>query len=109
MIAGGDQGRDSAITPMNLCWTGHGEDFVDPDGTLVAFDPSAQDTTSSAALLVRQDNLHRFLDMSGSALVWRILGEKRAFGPGDWGEAWAQASCGLQALLHTDLAASRAT
>ena len=55
--------------------------------------------------------LQRFLDMSGSALVWRILGEKRAFGPGDWREAWAgflrltgassYGSSGLKGYLHT--------
>ncbi len=77
------------VNAMNLSWTGHGADFVDSDGALAAFDPSAHDATISAMLLVRKDSLQRLLDQSGSALVWRILGEKRAFGPGRWRQAWA--------------------
>ena len=67
---------------MNLQWTGHGADFVHPDGTLAAFDPSAHDT-DRRALLVHEETLARFLDQARSALVWAIIGEKRAIRPRD--------------------------
>ena len=67
---------------MNLQWTGHGADFVQPDGTLAAFDPSAHDT-GRGALLVHEETLARFLDQTRSALVWAIIGEKRAIRPRD--------------------------
>ena len=77
------------INTMNLSWTGNGADFVDSQGALAAFDPSAHDPTSSTALLVREDSLRQFLNDTESALVWSIIGEKQAIGPGRWGEAWA--------------------
>lgn len=76
------------VKAMDLRWTGQGADFVDSHGTLVAFDPSAQDNPS-AALLVREENLARHLDETGSALVWAILGGKRAMDPTDHVRAWA--------------------
>ena len=75
---------------MNLRWSGHAADFLDADGMLVAFDPSARDAGSSA-LLVREDDLQCFLNETGSALVWAMTGEKRANGPGPLGGAWAGA------------------
>lgn len=74
---------------MNLTWTGHGADFVDSQGELAAFDPSAYDLTHSTALFVREDSLQQFLNQTDSTLVWRVIGEKQAFGPGHWGKAWA--------------------
>ena len=71
------------LTAMGLRWTGHGSDFVDGNGTLVAFDPSAHDTCSSA-LLVREDNLAQSLKEMGLALVWAIVGEKRVITPNDY-------------------------
>ena len=76
------------VNTMNLHWTGHGADFVDADDTLIAFDPSARDTCS-AALLVREESLARFLDATGSAIVWAILGEKRAISPRGTRDPWA--------------------
>ena len=67
---------------MNLQWTGHGADFVHPDGTLAAFDPSAHDT-DHGALLVHEETLAHFLDQTRLALVWAIIGEKRAIRPRD--------------------------
>ena len=69
------------VETMNLCWTGQGADFVDDSGVLVAFDPSAH-VACSSALLVREENLRRFLSNTGLALVWAVLGEKIALGPG---------------------------
>ena len=67
---------------MGLRWTGQGADFLDSHGTLAAFDPSTYDT-SSAALLVREENLARYLNETESALVWAIVGEKRAMDPAE--------------------------
>ena len=76
------------VEAMTLRWTGHGADFVNEERTLVAFDPSAHGTDSSA-LLVREESLASFLHETGSALVWAIVGEKCVFVPGDLSESWA--------------------
>ena len=76
------------VEAMTLRWTGHGADFVNEERTLVAFDRSAHGTGSSA-LLVREENLASFLSETRSALVWAIVGEKRAFVPGDLSKSWA--------------------
>ena len=76
------------VDAMGLRWTGNGADFVDSQGVLVAFDPSAHDDCSSA-LLIRDDRLSEFLEQSCKALVWAIVGEKRAREPGSWIDCWA--------------------
>ena len=68
------------VVALDLRWTGHGAEFVDPDGVLVAFDPSAYDDCSSA-LLVREERLEHFLNTTGSTLVWAVSGEKSAVAP----------------------------
>ena len=73
---------------MELQWTGNGADYVDSNGTLVACDPSTHDDYSSA-LLIREDRLARYLEESGTALVWAVVGEKRAREPGNWLNCWA--------------------
>lgn len=79
---------ENFIEPLNLRWTGHGADYIDSDGSLVALDLSA-DSTSSSALLVREDILQRFLGKTESALVWAILGEKRVLTPKQSRSEWA--------------------
>ncbi|WP_419837641.1 AVAST type 2 anti-phage system protein Avs2 [Candidatus Poriferisodalis sp.] len=76
------------VDAMGMRWTGNGADFVDNHGTLVAFDPSTHDDCSSA-LLIREDRLSQYLEDSGDALVWAIVGEKRAREPGNWLDCWA--------------------
>lgn len=76
------------VETLNLRWTGHGADFVDTEGTCVAFDPSAHDTCQ-AALLVSEKSLASFLNETGSALVWAIIGEKRAIRPRGLRDPWA--------------------
>ena len=68
---------------------------------------SVRSVSARCHLLEREDSLQQFLAESGSALVWRIIGENSAVGPGRRGKQ-GQASCGSQALPHTDLAARRA-
>ena len=101
------------VKAMNLSWTGQGADYVDSRGTLAAFDPSAHDPTSSTALFIREDNLQQLLNNTKTALVWRTIGEKRAFGPGRWRKAWSgfqqltgastYTSDGPQGYLNTNL------
>lgn len=76
------------VDAMNLRWNGHEADFADSDGMLVAFDPCINED-DSAALLVREQSLAHFLDETGLALVWAIVGEKRAMDPVDHARAWA--------------------
>ncbi len=76
------------IEALDLRWTGHGADFVDPGGRLEVFDPSA-DGKSSSALLVREESLQRFLDDTASALVWALPGEKRVLAPLHSQNVWA--------------------
>ena len=76
------------VETMSLQWTGFGADFVQADGTVAAFDPSAHDTCRGA-LLVREQSLARFLNETRSALVWATIGEKRAISPRDFGKSWA--------------------
>lgn len=80
--------NSALVSAMGLQWTGEGADFVDSEGNLVAFDPSTYDDCSSA-LLIRGDCLSQYLEESGRALVWAIVGEKRAREPGDWSNCWA--------------------
>ena len=75
------------VETMNLQWTGHGADFVYPDGTLAAFDPSVHDARSGA-LLVHEDGLAHFLSETRSALVWATIGEKRAISPRGPHRSW---------------------
>ena len=62
------------VDAMNLCWTGHEAGFVDSDGMLVAFDPCVNED-DSAALLMREKSLAHYLDETGLALVWAIVGQ----------------------------------
>ena len=64
------------VEAMNLRWTGQDAEFVDADGELTIFDPSAHDDRS-AALLIREDKLQQFLRDTGSAVVWAMPGEKQ--------------------------------
>ena len=76
------------VEAMNLRWTGKDAEFVDADGTLTIFDPSAHDDRYPA-LLVREDKLSQFLHDTDSAVVWAMLGEKQAIGAG---ERWSARS-----------------
>lgn len=66
---------------LRLRWSGNGADFFDADGKLAAFDPTAH-SDGPSALLIREDILTEFLAREGMAIVWVILGEKRALGAG---------------------------
>jgi len=68
------------LRALKLRWTGNGSDFVNAFGQRVAFDPTAHEAGPNA-LLVRLDELTRFLEQERLALCWTAIGEKRAVGP----------------------------
>lgn len=65
---------------LQLGWNGHGADYLDSSGNLVAFDPTAHENGPSS-LLLREDALRRWLDRQQLTICWTVLGEKRIFGP----------------------------
>lgn len=58
---------------LGLHGNGNGFEFVDKEGRIIAFSPEAG---SSNCLLICPEALAAYLDRSGCALVWTLLGEK---------------------------------
>ncbi|ACY49764.1 conserved hypothetical protein (plasmid) [Rhodothermus marinus DSM 4252] len=69
------------VDGLRLRWTGDGGDFVDTSGQLVVFDPTVHEAGPDA-LLVRFNELVRFLEQKELTLCWVVIGEKRVVGPG---------------------------
>ena len=81
------------IETMGLRWSGHGTDFLDSEGRLAAFDPTAQ-RSGPPGLLLREDLLAEYLERSELVLVWSVTGEKMAVSAG-WSspmKGWLQFS-----------------
>ena len=80
-----DDGYSLALPPENfvkalgLKWTGNGADFIDEQGRIVTFDPTAYEDGADV-LLIREDALKRFLKEDDIALCWTIVGEKMVAG-----------------------------
>ena len=70
------------IEELGLKWTGAGADFMDEQGRVVAFDPTAHEDGANA-LLIREDVLKQFLGENYLALCWTVVGEKMVVGAGD--------------------------
>ena len=66
---------------LGLRWAGNDADFLDTEGMLAAFDPTAH-SDGPSALLIREDLLKEFLARESLSVVWTILGEKRSLGAG---------------------------
>lgn len=62
-------------------WSGVGGDFVDPNGRLIARDPTAE-TDGPSAFLLREDAVRQVLAKKGLNICWTVLGEKQAIPPG---------------------------
>jgi hypothetical protein len=69
------------VAGQGLRWSGQAADYVDPNGRLAAFDPTAHEE-GPTALLVREDILRDYLDKNGLSICWVVLGEKRVIEPG---------------------------
>lgn len=70
----------SLTSALGLHWTGHGADFVDSRGELIAQDPVVRGPGASGLLLER-NALQRHLLEAKLALAWSIIGEKRVLTP----------------------------
>ncbi len=64
------------VAGMGLRWIGNGADFVDDDGRLAAFDPTAY-ADGPSALLPREESIREFMQRERLTLGWAVLGEKR--------------------------------
>lgn len=67
------------IERLGLKWTRQGTNYIDKEGRLAAFDPTAHEDGPST-LLIREDLLRQYLSNEGLALCWTILGEKWVLG-----------------------------
>ena len=67
------------VDRLKLRWSGSGTDYLDPQGVLASFDPTAHED-GPTALLLREDLLRDYLSQNDLALCWTILGEKRVLG-----------------------------
>jgi len=66
---------------FGLRWSGNNGDYLDSEGNLAAFDPTAH-SDGPTALLLREDVLREYLEREKLALCWTVLGEKRVIGAG---------------------------
>ena len=96
------------IGHLGLSWSGNGADYLDGNGGLAAFDPTAH-SDGPTALLLREDLLKKYLDDKGLALCWTVIGEKLAVGQGASAKYYGRATMsgaysytgkGLEGFLH---------
>ena len=73
---------ENVVKNLGLKWTGRGADFIDKQGRVAAFDPTAYEDGADA-LLIREDILKWFLKENDLALCWTIVGEKMVVGASD--------------------------
>ena len=67
--------RQQLVAGLGLEWSGNGADYVECNGKLAAFDPTAHEAGPSA-LLIREDLMKKYLSDQGLALCWIVQGEK---------------------------------
>lgn len=73
------------MNALDLTWNGAEGQYFDNQGKLVAFDPSVREVGPSA-LLINKQSLTSYLQRSGYAIFWTLLGEKLV--TGDSSELW---------------------
>ncbi|MCE9552007.1 MAG: hypothetical protein K8T91_01330 [Planctomycetes bacterium] len=64
---------------MQLSWGRRMFTFIDPNNEILAYDPSYE-TPGPRAFVFKQEALQKFLNASGLALVWLLIGEKLLIG-----------------------------
>lgn len=69
------------LTGLGLRWSGNNADYLDSEGKLATFDPTAHED-GPTALLLREDLLKNYMECEKLALCWTVLGEKRVIGAG---------------------------
>ncbi len=67
------------LEKLDLKWTGQASDYVDSDGRLAAFDPTAH-KEGPCSLLLREDLLRQYLKDEELTLCWTVVGEKQVIG-----------------------------
>jgi hypothetical protein len=83
---------------LNLRWSGQAGDFRNPNGELVATDPSAF-SSGPPALLLRREFIEELAHTKGLSICWTVLGEKLAYVPGPMkrlGEIHVSGACALK-------------
>ena len=75
------------MNALNLTWNGDEGRYFDSQGKLVAFDPSVEEAGPSV-LLVNKQVLTTYLQQSGYAIFWTLLGEKLV--TGEMSELWTE-------------------
>lgn len=68
------------VNGLGIRWSGHGADFTDGAGRVVAQDPTVH-SEGPSALLLRNDLLGEFLAREKLTFCWAVLGEKRVISP----------------------------
>lgn len=69
------------VNGLGIRWSGHGADFVDSRGRIVAQDPRVR-SDGPSGLLLREDILRGFLAREKLTIGWAVLGEKSVLGAG---------------------------
>ena len=67
------------INRLGLKWCGTGSDYLDKEGKLATFDPTAHEH-GPTALLLREDLVKQYLAEEGLTLCWAVVGEKCVIG-----------------------------
>ena len=67
------------LKSLGLRWSGQAADYLDGEGNLAAFDPTAHED-GPTALLVRDDLIREYLSNEGLALCWTVLGQRWVIG-----------------------------
>ena len=67
------------VDHFGLRWHGEYADFLDGDGKLAVFDPTAKEPGPDATLM-REDLLKKYLDECNLDLCWVVVGEKNIIG-----------------------------
>ncbi|MDE2823835.1 MAG: hypothetical protein OXK79_10060, partial [Chloroflexota bacterium] len=61
---------------LGIRWSGHGAQFTDSAGRVVALDPTVE-SEGPSSMLFREEALREYLDREGLTICWAVTGEKR--------------------------------
>jgi len=64
---------------MKLIYSNREGEFVDKSGKLICFDPSVYHDCKSF-LLIKKDNLLKYMRENNLQIIWTVLGEKNIIG-----------------------------
>ena len=69
------------VSGLGIWWSGHGANFTDGTGQVVAWDPTVH-SEGPNAMLLRDDPLGEWLAREKLTICWAVRGEKRVISPG---------------------------